>query len=262
MSSPARSTYSGSTVAASTRSSPSATNNPVRARSRFVWSLRICLSFGLSDEVITEQKRAPLEAPGRSCWRCGSLSGRGLPGCLGESAERLRVAHGDVGQDLAVELDSGQLEPVHELRVAHAVQAGGGVDAGDPQAAEVALAVAAVTVRVGLGLEQGLLRALVVVVRLAAEALRLREDFAPLLAGVYGALDPHLPSSFLTRGKSDSATTTALSIWRFRLGLFFWRMCVFPACRATALVPLPPLVILKRFFAPEWVFIFGMRRGV
>src|SRR3954454_235813 len=146
MSSPARSTYSGSTVAAATRSSPSATNSPDRARSRFVWSLRICLSFGLSDEVIKEQKRAPLGAPGRFFWCCDRLSGRGLPGCLGESAERFGVAHGNVGQDLAVQLDTGQLQPVHELRVAHAVELGCGVDAGDPQAAEITLAVAAVTV--------------------------------------------------------------------------------------------------------------------
>src|SRR3954452_21200602 len=182
-SSPARSTYSGS-QAASTRSSPSATNSPVRARSRFVWSLRICLSFRLSDEVITEQKRAPLEAPGRSCWCCGSLSGRGLPGCFGESAERLGVAHGDVSQHLAVQLDTGQLQPVHELRVAHAVELGGGVDAGDPQATEVALAVAAVTVRVGLRLDDGFLGALVIVVRLAAVPLGPLEDLAPLLACV------------------------------------------------------------------------------
>src|SRR3954453_14851292 len=184
MSSPARSTYSGSTVAASTRSSPSATNSPVVARPRFVWSLRICLSFGLSDEVITEQKRAPLEAPGRSCWCCGSLSGRGLPGCLHESAERLGVAHGDVGQHLAVQLDSGQLEPVHELRVAHAVQLGRGVDTGDPQAAEVPLAVAPIAVGIRLRLDQRFLGALVVVVGLAAEPLRPLENLPALLTRV------------------------------------------------------------------------------
>src|SRR5436190_14228232 len=183
----AASTNSGSHPAAapaSTRSSPSATNSPVVARPRFVWSLRICLSFGLSADVITEQKRAPIEAPGRSCWCCGSLSGRGLPGGLGESPERLGVADGYVGQDLPVQLDASQLEAVHELRVAHAIELGGCVDAGDPQTAEVALAVAAVTVRVGLRLDEGFLRPLVIVIRLAAEPLRPLEDFAPLLAGV------------------------------------------------------------------------------
>src|SRR3954447_25610947 len=183
----AASSASGSYPAASaaaTKSSPSATNRPVRARSRFVCSLRICLSFGLSADVITEQKRAPLGAPGRSCWCCGSLSRRGLPGCLGESAERLGVAHSDVGQDLPVQLDTGQLHAVHELRVAHAVELGGGVDAGDPQAAEIALAVAAVTVGVSLRLDERFLGPLVIVVRLATEPLGPLEDFAPLLAGV------------------------------------------------------------------------------
>src|SRR5439155_26499143 len=84
-----------------------------------------------------------------------SLSGRGLPGCLGESAERLRVAHGDVGKHLAIQLDAGQAQAVHQLRVAHAVLPRGGVDACDPQATEVALAVAAVAVGIGLGLEPG-----------------------------------------------------------------------------------------------------------
>src|SRR4051812_49783565 len=74
---------------------------------------------------------------------------RRLAGALGESAEGLGVAHGDVGQHLAVELDAGQLEAVHERAVAHAVLARGGVDAGDPEAAEVALAVAAVAGRGG-----------------------------------------------------------------------------------------------------------------
>src|SRR3954447_5554251 len=211
----AASSASGSYPAASaaaTKSSPSTTNSPLRARSRFVWSLRICLSFGLSADVITEQKRAPLGAPGRSCWCCGSLSGRGLPGCLHESAERLGVAHGDVGQNLAVQLDSGQLEPVHELRVAHAVELGGSVDAGDPQATEVALAVAAVAVGVRLRLDEGFLRPLVVVVGLAAVSLRPLEDFAPLLARVDGALDPHLPSSAFTRLTSCSAMRSGLSI--------------------------------------------------
>src|SRR3954451_23247029 len=104
----ARSTYSGSIDAAATRSSPSATNSPDRARSRFVWSLRICLSFWLSGEVIKGTKKGRLLGrPGRSCWCCGSLSGRGLPGCLGESAESLGIAHGNVGQHLAVQLDTG-----------------------------------------------------------------------------------------------------------------------------------------------------------
>src|ERR1700704_5297509 len=65
-----------------------------------------------------------------------------------------------------------------------ALAAGGGVDARDPQAAEVALAVAPVAVGVGVRLHQRLLGALVVRVRLAAEALRQLERRAALLARV------------------------------------------------------------------------------
>src|SRR3954454_25258158 len=117
----------------------------------------------------------------RSC-RLGS---RRLPGGLGKSAERLSVADGDVGQHVAVELDLGQAQTMHQLAVAHALLAGGGVDAVDPQAAELALAVLAVAVRVGAGLEQLLLRALVARVLLAAVALGPLERRAALLARVY-----------------------------------------------------------------------------
>src|ERR1700690_3267269 len=115
-----------------------------------------------------------------------SVAGSGsrrLAGDLGKTSERVGVAHGDVGEHLAVELDAGQLEAVHQLRVAHAVDPCGGVDAGDPQAAEVALAVAPVAVGVGVCLEQSLLGALVVGVCLAAEALGLLEYGTALLAG-------------------------------------------------------------------------------
>src|SRR6202020_2481583 len=101
--------------------------------------------------------------------------------------------------------DSGQREAVHELRVAHPVLARGGVDARDPQPAVVALAVAPIAVGVGVRLDQRLLGALVVRVRLAAEALRQLERRATLLARVQRALDAcHLPtpSIRLTRGVS------------------------------------------------------------
>src|SRR3954447_5920258 len=92
--------------------------------------------------------------------RLRSGSGR-LPGALGKASERLGVADGDVREDLAVHLDLGEAQAVHELAVGEALTARGGVDAGDPEAAEVALAVAAVAIRVAVRLEQRLLGALV-----------------------------------------------------------------------------------------------------
>src|SRR3954452_18930416 len=190
----------------------------------------------------------------------GCLGRRGLSGALGKSAERLGVAHGDVGQHLAVQLDARQLQAVDERRVRHALGARGGVDARDPEAAEVPLAVAAVAVRVGVRLHDRFLGALVGGVRLAAEALRPLQDLAALLAGVHGALDaghrPLPPSSLLTTLRSAFEISRSSPISRLRFGDFFSRMWLENAWRPCSL---PVAVFLKRFFAPEWDFIFGMR---
>src|SRR2546423_11379272 len=58
---------------------------------------------------------------------------RRLPGALGKTSERLGVADGDVRQDLAVELDLGQPQSVHQLAVGHALAAAGGGGGGGPQ---------------------------------------------------------------------------------------------------------------------------------
>src|ERR1700738_1101755 len=78
----------------------------------------------------------------------GLRADSGSGGCgAGESGFRLLhqlgkagcIMHGDVGQDLAIQLDAGLLEPVDELGVTGAIQLAGGVDAHDPQGAELAL---------------------------------------------------------------------------------------------------------------------------
>src|ERR1700684_4231166 len=130
---------------------------------------------------------------------------RRLAGGVYKKSESVCVAHGDVSQNLAVQLHTGERQAVHELRVAHPVLAGGSIDARDPQPAEVPLAVAPIPVGIGIRLHQRLLGASVVGVRLAAEALRQLECGLALLAGSHRALDPrHLPTpkSFFTRGTS------------------------------------------------------------
>src|SRR3954447_7139119 len=217
------------------------------------------LSCWLSDEVITERKGAPRWAPRESFRVCYLESGsRRLPGAFRKASERLGVAHGDVGEDLAVELDARLAQAVHELAVGEALAARRRVDARDPQAPEVALAVAPVAIRVGVGLEQLLLRALVRGVLLAPVALGTLENGAALLAGVDGALDPaHDWSSRLIRGASASEITTGFSSRRLRLALFLPRMWLVMACLPRTL---PLAVVRKRFLAPEWVFIFGIGR--
>lgn len=63
--------------------------------------------------------------------------------------ERLRVVHGEIGENLAVETDVLLRKLAHELRVGDAVLTGSGVDSLDPESAEVTLLGLAVTVSVG-----------------------------------------------------------------------------------------------------------------
>ena len=59
----------------------------------------------------------------------------------------------------------------------------------------------------------------------------------------------------LIRGSSCLEIWTGWPISRLRFGDFFSRMWLVKACRPRTL---PVAVSLKRFLAPEWVFIFGM----
>src|SRR5690606_1445436 len=79
------------------------------------------------------QNLAAMAAPTVSLCREGAL------GFLGQRRKSRLVVHGDVGQHLAIEGDAGPGQAVHEAAVAHAVDAGRRVDAGDPQRTEVAL---------------------------------------------------------------------------------------------------------------------------
>src|SRR5687767_5886469 len=97
-------------------------------------------------------------------------------GDLDERRERRGVRDRDVGEDLAVDLDAGGLEPLDEAVVGHAVLTSGGVDAGDPELPEVALALLAVPVLVRRRVEQLLLRLAVEPAPLTAVAAGLLED--------------------------------------------------------------------------------------
>src|SRR5205085_7134468 len=86
--------------------------------------------------------------------RTGSGGGAAGEGdYLGEGAG---VADGQVGQGLAVEGDIGLVQAVDQPAVGEAVEPGAGVDAGNPQAAQVAPAVAAVAVGVPQAVEHRL----------------------------------------------------------------------------------------------------------
>jgi len=74
-----------------------------------------------------------------------------LDGCergLDEVGESCFVVNGHFGENLAIYIDIGCMDGMHEFAVANAVHTSGGVDARDPEAAHVALAIAAVTIHV------------------------------------------------------------------------------------------------------------------
>src|SRR3982751_4171007 len=70
---------------------------------------------------------------------CADCSGQRGFGLLRDLRKSNFVVHGKVCEDLAVDVDGGLLEAVHEHAVAHSELADRGVDAGDPQHAEIAL---------------------------------------------------------------------------------------------------------------------------
>src|SRR4051794_40176356 len=78
-------------------------------------------------------------------WR--RLLERGLRG-RGDRLESLGLADRDVREHLAVEIEPGQLDAVHELRVGQPVLACAGIDPLDPQRAKITLAVAPVAIGV------------------------------------------------------------------------------------------------------------------
>src|ERR1700758_3444657 len=108
---------------------------------------------------------------------------------LDEGGESHRVGHGKVGENTPVDLDARRLQSLHETVVGQPVRARGGVDALDPEAAEVALAVLAVAVGIGHRVEDLLLGLAVEPGPLAPVALRTLEDNPALLLGVKRTLD-------------------------------------------------------------------------
>src|SRR5947209_15424797 len=91
-------------------------------------------------------------------------------GHLHHLVECRRVVDRDLGERLAIQSDVRLLQAVDELAVAHAAHSAGGVDAHDPQLAELALADPAIAEGVDAGADQGHQRLPVQVVPAGAEA--------------------------------------------------------------------------------------------
>ena len=66
-----------------------------------------------------------------------------------DSLESLRVVQSEVGEHLAVDLDTSLSQLTHEYRIAHTLLTSGSVDTLNPQGTEVALLVLTIAISVG-----------------------------------------------------------------------------------------------------------------
>src|SRR6185436_9548128 len=139
--------------------------------------------------------------------------------------ERGLVAHREVGEHLAVDLEVGPLESRHEHAIAHDELAHRRIDARDPERAKLALLHAAVAVRVLPRFHQRLLGDAVDVLAPAAESLGLLEDLLvararryPSIGSWHGALLPAsraepTGSAPCWSGRSGRGRATGASAW-------------------------------------------------
>ena len=67
------------------------------------------------------------------------LSGAGLLHFVNDSLESGGVVDSEVSENLTVQVDTSLVQSTHELRIAHTLKTGSGVDTLNPQCAEVAL---------------------------------------------------------------------------------------------------------------------------
>src|SRR4051812_29649489 len=220
-------TDAGSASASRTACRPSARNAPAASRPARRVSLRAATTRAersVSGSVTVASPRHATTPPGPAprgrtpTASSGSCSGSGggaatgrrgrdrSAGGLDQRGEGSRLVHRELGEHAAVELDAGQLQALHEPVVGHVVLAGRGVDPGDPQLAEVALADLAVAVGVGGRVEHLLLGLAVEPRALTAVSAGRLEGRPALLLGVDRPLHAcHVSSLMIVTGGGSDA---------------------------------------------------------
>src|ERR1700710_4469 len=107
-------------------------------------------ALGMAEVTACRTARSSFDraAQTASCRR--GLSGDGLAeralGLLGQGGKPCSVVNGQLGENLAIQFDPGQLQAVDKLRVADAAQLGGCTDTDNPERAKLALLLAAADV--------------------------------------------------------------------------------------------------------------------
>src|ERR1700722_14950160 len=108
---------------------------------------------------------------------------------LDQRTKGVGVGDGQVGQHLAIDFDAGQVQPIDQPAVAHAVQPSRRVDALDPQLAKVTLAGPTVPVGVLHRMHELLVGRTVRPTLVSVVSLRLLQNGAVVLAPMNGSLD-------------------------------------------------------------------------
>src|SRR3954454_7573730 len=228
-------TRSGTSRAASTAFGPSTRKSRRSERTERRLSFRASLTrvLLLDSGVLAVRGIATASTSGTSGrYRRVDVLGERSLGHLDQRDERGQVVDGQVGQDLAVDLDTREAQALDEAVVGEAVGAGAGVDPLDPQLAELALLLAAGVVAVDQRVGDLLLGLAVEPRALTPVTGGALEDYPALLLGVDRPLDAcHVvlllvegsdagaqrPSSFLARGTSALATSVVPDIRRVTL---------------------------------------------
>src|SRR5580704_12798056 len=119
---------------------------------------------------------------------------------LRDRAKRVDIVYGDIGEHLAVDLDSSLQEAVDDPAIAQTVDARSSVDTRDPQSAELALLRAPVAVSVLAGLDDRLLRYAINLAPGVVIALRLTKNFLVTAPGRHATFDScHVRSASVAR---------------------------------------------------------------
>ena len=128
--------------------------------------------------------------------------------CLDNSRKSLRVVHGQMCQNLSVELDIRLAQRPHELGIGGAVEASTGIDTCNPQTAELTFAGTTVPVLILKGLVDGVLGNGVYVATTAPIAFGHSHDHLAALAGGYSVCCAwhfilRIECSLKTRGRPE-----------------------------------------------------------
>ena len=89
--------------------------------------------------------------------RDATLWNSGIFHLFHDSLESLGIVHGEVGEHLTVDLDTGLVDQAHELGIGEILETSSCIDTLDPESAEVALFLLTVTISVSQTLLPGVL---------------------------------------------------------------------------------------------------------